>query len=336
MDFTEFINSKDIREYHKEINYEYSPLQAAWLIYQSARNTITEKHRAWKELIDTMPDCLMQDKGYIGEVMHLHDFLKRYMEVQNNCLERFRNKDGSVYQLKYYCRGDHDWCEGDAYYSDLAKCWDEVVNERDLDIIRVRITKYMIDEERRSTVVEYTPDGEPLEIYECGLENDELNDLDEGFTDLWLEFPFPFKIGDIVAHVDHKYPSQRGIGDPFVLKSLPDGYGIENPVKTLETSDMIVTGHFLDDQGYLYSEHTTSNYMDLVLYDKPLEGKERALKIISRYVKGQIELEHFLNAYRKILLEEMTEDVWMVGFYPINKMLDGAEVKEAAGTQGED
>ena len=85
MDITEFINSKDIRNYHREINYKYSPLQAAWLIYQSARNTITEKHLAWKELIDSMPDCLMQDKGYLCEVMHLHDFLKRYMEVQNKC-----------------------------------------------------------------------------------------------------------------------------------------------------------------------------------------------------------------------------------------------------------
>ena len=99
---------------------------------------------------------------------------------------------------------------------------------------------------------------------------------------------------------------------------------------------MIVTGHFLDDQGYLYLEHTTDNYMDLVLYDKPLEGKERALMIISRYVKGQIELEHFQNEYRKILLYEMSKDVWMAGFYPINKMLVEAEGKEAAGTQGED
>ena len=34
MDFTNFINSKDIRDYHREIGYKYNTLEAAWLVYQ--------------------------------------------------------------------------------------------------------------------------------------------------------------------------------------------------------------------------------------------------------------------------------------------------------------
>ena len=33
MDVYKFINSKDIREYLKKINYEFTPVEAAWLIW---------------------------------------------------------------------------------------------------------------------------------------------------------------------------------------------------------------------------------------------------------------------------------------------------------------
>ena len=44
MDFTRFINSKDIREYHKEIGYQYNALEAAWLVSQYQSVTLEEKH----------------------------------------------------------------------------------------------------------------------------------------------------------------------------------------------------------------------------------------------------------------------------------------------------
>lgn len=40
MDVLKFINSKDIREHLKSINYEFNLLEVAWLIYQSRNVSI--------------------------------------------------------------------------------------------------------------------------------------------------------------------------------------------------------------------------------------------------------------------------------------------------------
>ena len=62
MNILNFINSKDIREHLKAINYEFNSLEAAWLIYHSRNATIEEKHAAWRELINTMPDCKIEER----------------------------------------------------------------------------------------------------------------------------------------------------------------------------------------------------------------------------------------------------------------------------------
>ena len=55
MDIYKFINSKDVRNYLKEINYEFTPVETAWLIWQSTK-PLEERHKAWQEMIYTMPD----------------------------------------------------------------------------------------------------------------------------------------------------------------------------------------------------------------------------------------------------------------------------------------
>ena len=44
MNILRFVNSKDIREHLRNIDYEFNSLEAAWLIYQCRDATIDEKH----------------------------------------------------------------------------------------------------------------------------------------------------------------------------------------------------------------------------------------------------------------------------------------------------
>ena len=53
MDAYEFINSKDVREYLAGQNYQLTPVQRAFLVWQSKR----QKHAAWNDIINTLPDC---------------------------------------------------------------------------------------------------------------------------------------------------------------------------------------------------------------------------------------------------------------------------------------
>ena len=51
MDITQFINSRDIREHLKNIGYEFTSLEAAWLIGDCSSITLEEKHASWHAIL---------------------------------------------------------------------------------------------------------------------------------------------------------------------------------------------------------------------------------------------------------------------------------------------
>lgn len=68
MNIFKYINSKDIRKHLEKINYKFTSLEAAWLIYQCKGITLKEKQTAFNELIDTMPDCEIEKRN--NTVLH--------------------------------------------------------------------------------------------------------------------------------------------------------------------------------------------------------------------------------------------------------------------------
>ena len=56
MDLFQFINSKDIEEHLKAIDYKLSTMEAAWLVWQCTHASLAQKHEAWERIIHTMPD----------------------------------------------------------------------------------------------------------------------------------------------------------------------------------------------------------------------------------------------------------------------------------------
>lgn len=89
MDIYRFINSESIKEYLKKIDYKFNSLEAAWLVYQCYDATIDEKQQAWKEIIDTMPDCRIEARRNTLPQESLHVFLKEYMEIEDRLLVDF-------------------------------------------------------------------------------------------------------------------------------------------------------------------------------------------------------------------------------------------------------
>ena len=45
MDISGFINSRDIKKYHRDIGYKYIALEAAWLVSQCHGKTLEENIR---------------------------------------------------------------------------------------------------------------------------------------------------------------------------------------------------------------------------------------------------------------------------------------------------
>ena len=57
------------------------------------------------------------------------------------------------------------------------------------------------------------------------------------------------------------------------------------------------------------------NYMDLVYYKGPFTGIRRALIAVSNYMKGKIELELLLCAYKKVLLDEFADGIMLRSWF---------------------
>ena len=314
-----YINSKDIRDYLRKIDYSFSAQEVAWLVSQCGRLTLMEKHNAWQELMD---------RGYLDgetplvltlnrEPQNLRDFLCRYMELEKEWIDDFRNSEKSVYQYSIrlpQSDNTYEFIEDKAVFSSYDNCIEATKKEvadyddQEKKNLKVRITRRRIDStdgpfhtmsvilDRDYAILEVDADGAPEEdCYTHGT-----------FEDMWFDFPLPFKKGDIIYDTTR---SEDGLfcGAMVFESSAHDRY-VEHGRRGCDTSDMWVSGYFQCDDGAIFGE-TDYNYMNYEYYPpERLTGRKRVLPVISRYLKGEIGLCCMNNTYHQILLEEMAAD----------------------------
>ena len=297
MDIFRFINSRDIREYLKSQNYPFTSLEAAWLIYQCRCATIKEKHEAWQELIQTMPDCAVAERPHTARHESLHQFLKEYIRTEDEILDWFfRDEKDAIYNCEFWKYAM--WCPGGEYFDSFQKCL-KAYTDRRLGKMTFKITKEIVNSGQSIDVV-FSADNEPLKFdtswYPEG--GDEI--LYGVLGGLEFDFPTPFTKGDILceSEVYEMNPSLRA--DLFVITDLP---ACSKNESYRDGCRMKVWGFFLKYDGTLQYEDMY-NYMNLEYFRGELSGKKRILKALSNHIKGEIDVGLFANAYHKILCEE--------------------------------
>ena len=297
MDIFRFINSRDIREYLKIRNYPFTSLEAAWLIYQCRCATIKEKHEAWQELIQTMPDCAVAERPHTARHESLHQFLKEYIRTEDEILDWFfRDEKDAIYNCEFWEYAM--WCPGGEYFDSFQKCL-KAYTDRRLGKMTFKITKQILNSDQCTYVI-FSADNEPLKFdtswYPEG--GDEI--LYGVLGGLEFDFPTPFTKGDILceSEVYEMNPSLRA--DLFVITDLP---ACSKNESYRDGCRMKVWGFFLKYDGTLQYEDMY-NYMNLEYFRGELSGKKRILKALSNYIKGEIDVGLFANAYHKILCEE--------------------------------
>ena len=77
MNVYNYINSKDVRNYLRNINYSFSPAECAYIVGLSKTVNLREKMLAFKEIIHSMPDCIIGGKS-------LHKFLRRIIRSKKD------------------------------------------------------------------------------------------------------------------------------------------------------------------------------------------------------------------------------------------------------------
>ena len=70
MNIFKFINSVAISEHLKSIDYKFSAIEKAFLVFQAENVTLQEKHEAYREIIATENDTKIENvmRGAGGDV----------------------------------------------------------------------------------------------------------------------------------------------------------------------------------------------------------------------------------------------------------------------------
>lgn len=334
MNIYEFINSNDIREFLEKQNYEFDPLQKAYLIWQSGRHTLAQKHEAWQEIINTLPDMEVPERAHCEGFESLHKMLADYMATEKKYLKLFEKKEpenaflsAQLYEKRsfiMYTSDEYEWVDTGMRSADLSKVYDNALeySESEAGAKRFRIFKnFYTDTDREARIVtEYDKNGNMMEVWWDlpGEDNKDMPaevprhskyeyDLSFFFFGLWYDIPVPFKKGDIV----HAYDSDM----PFLLMGTVPWYKRKRQERKeyYDESDMRAYGYCCDNKtGFLYDDYDC-NYLDLEYYKKELKGSENLLKYYSIYEKekdcerANVDAWWLMRLARLYLLRDMTE-----------------------------
>ncbi len=309
----DFINSAAIARHCQEIGHQFTPLQIAYLINGSRRHTLTEKHQAFQWVIDNMPDDEIRFrtdavKGNCSGKVSLKWFLKKYIALQNKCLNEFFMADkNSVYQFGVYASLPEFYHLGGKEQGKYYQTIETALTDIERDIVNsgseeiIHVCKNYINEEQRCISVLFNSKEEVTDIYyDSGMSYEEM-DIMDGFDQVCFVCPVPFKEGDIV------WAPFYADEDPFVFLSIwYEGRSEEDRreyIKHNGSMDMLAYGYFQGDDGHIYWEFM-HDYLCIEYYNDSFDGSKRALKAVSNFLKGGLDLADALNAYHIIMNEE--------------------------------
>ena len=321
MDFYQFINSRDIREYLQKINYQFSSLEKAFIVYQSYKPLQT-KIAAYKYIINECEDVEIKERSQINAHPSLKEYLKDYILFIKRVLDEFAKKDDAIFTYSYFTSFIKDWMESNFYSQDLDTIKEQVKEEYKFSMIySYKIRKCYLDDKDRYIEVEY--DGNHNIIhFDCPMDEEE-GELCYGLVGLFFDIPTPFKKGDILVRLGNPWAPNEDI-KPVVMTDISswsieklkqDAYlnadfneetwGAEYKrfLESGDLSDMYVSGFCMDEKGTIGRSFIPS-YLDYEYYREDITDDLRPLKAISLYIKGEIYIEELIEAISIYKLEQ--------------------------------
>jgi hypothetical protein len=315
VDIYSFINSSDVAAYCREINKTWNPFEMAVIIDRS-HITISERHEAWRELLNNYPDTPIPSSVHYNSFDSLHKKLAEVIDFEERLLALFKKPEqGAVYKYKNWLNDEY------VRSSSVFSC----VEQTFLDI------KDSDDRENASKLVvekEYIDKKGKIEAhmdYDGNLYKISIEDIapDKWFPDIdfdvlindmagrfYIDIPTPFKRGDILT-MRHSLFLRIPQGFVFTLDYLyrDDQEFLARCYKgtTGDGTDLVGWCYFVDEDGLLYDNHA-HDHDCFEYYRGKLEGKERLLQYISWYLKDEISLSALLTAQCRIMSQHKLDN----------------------------
>lgn len=293
MDIYRFFNSRDVANHLREIGYEFSMPEAAFVVYLSLGATLDEKVATWREIAEEMPDCPMGKSPWLERIESSRAFLIDYADMIERELETFCKQDRSVFRLQREEPG-LGWQDDGSIFGSAEACLSYMQehwgNRADGSIMGFRVAKTKVDrpDRGRDDWLYLNWNMEVTDV-DCIADEGPALDLKLQFDGMWFAIPTPFERGDIVR--DARHPNNG----PFVLDWLPTwgrdellangfsegeqivewaGWRLAHWLEGGDISDMICGGFGISEDGDVYRDHMGWTYLDLVRAGEvPREGR---------------------------------------------------------------
>ena len=325
MNILPFLNSRDMAEYLKKINYNFSLKELAYIIWHNSTEPLGRKRMAWRKLCAICGDFKLERHILDDYIQRrpLSKIIDDLFNEENELLRKFYDREGSVYSFTLHCAGDQSWCEEyERVFSSCAACLDCISNEygsgRKID--KIIIKKRYIGYSTGAICLKLNGDRQVLGVYGDDFEwNDGATPAD-WLDNIWVKFPTPFKRGDILQSPDCDKPfvlfdlsvwsgeelkAQGGVSDEKALAAADEF--IDYHSRMGDGSDMYGKAWFFDGNGNIYWDHVMNCY-DFEYYRGDLTGINRCLAVLSSAVKGEVDVDFLLSACKTIALQEQLKD----------------------------
>lgn len=263
MDFYKYINSKDVAEHLKKINFHLNPLQCLWIIFQNHDITLNEKTEALEYILD-MPDYEFANYEHpygIG----VHRIIDDYFDYIKTIKYELKIKDENCFYESYIHYEDRT-VHPAIFFRDYETCLKHIENyfeDKERIVSGYEIHKISFNTYEDTIKAKYKG-KELISIHKCGDWDPLINNLvDESEL---IKLTSPFKPGDIL----YDKIEQRAV----VLESFPD-------------EDMSAVCYQVSEDGKTIEKDCVLFFTDLVYCDNELTGKDIALYPVSDFIKKQ-------------------------------------------------
>ena len=311
IDFLKFVNSDTVRNHLRQIRYQPTALEAAWLAWQCETISLEGKCASWLEIIETLPDCPTYSRTMGLKAKYrdnTHTFLRAYIAQQKELTTAFYQTDESaVYHAEYQIlpKGERFWRE----YRTIEEGFHtlesalKTIPKIEGDIIRITIYKKNSKGDFL-TSARFLPDYRLafVDAHPGYLNNDKWALHTgvlryRGIPCIQNNFPSPFHPGDILYNPN--MPKGLFSGGVFVAAEIephhyPSGFFLQN-----DKPDRILSlVPFLPDCEYYPVTSLTKPYRIFPLISKFLKRNHTALNPQA--------FADFINDHHDLLLSPIT------------------------------
>lgn len=280
----DFIQSQSVINYLQNINYKFTPLEQAYLVFHSHR-PLFYKVKYYENLIAETADFAID-----GEDFTFHTLLGRLTDLYAQLQKKFEEESGYWTSSVYISYNERYECAPCTRLNDiLGEAAQRIRNE---SFARILVTKRYVDDKDCAISLKFDGNLRLVDVSVAGV-NEQDKVFLNFFHDIFFVFPTPFKCGDVVNYRDgvrkktgvlEEIPCQKlQFGKMYrrqVGKMLP-----HNGANLYEIKKGTICSEFLSaDASYLDLEYCTDNKSELE-------------QTLSDYLQERQDLASLLNCY---------------------------------------